>query len=230
MSDFDDKRERKITLSTLATDIENIWSETKASMRDVRENKKILSPMIKLFIGWTMLGCFIVLLPSFGEQVLNIAPKFVGPAIVLPAGFGMLIGTYVLEKKRIFSFASAINKGFLLVGAALIMFSIFKYYDGFFFSRLVNLALVILIGLGASIVYISAQTSLHLNSCDGNRGRVFGIVTMLLNIAISVPALIVGGIADLTSPFIAMLALALVIFAYGIRLAFENTPRTLSTA
>jgi len=227
MTEFDDKRERRISLTNLAVDVENIWNETKSSLREVRVNKRILSPMIKLFIGWMMLGCFIVLLPSFGESILKIAPRYVGPAIVLPAGFGMLIGTYILERKRVFSFASAINKGFLVVGAALIMFSVYKYYDGFFAARVISIVLAVLLGLGSSIVYISAQTSLHLNSKDHNRGRVFGIVTMLLNIAISIPALIVGGIADLTSPFIAMLALALIIFIYGIRLSFEDAPKTL---
>lgn len=222
MTNYDNKTEKKISISRIAKDIENIWYETKHALSVVSENKKIFSPMIKLTIGWGVFGSFIILMPSFGEQVLDISPKFIGLVIVAPAGLGMLIGAYILDKKKSFSISRAINKSFIMVGATLMLFALYDLYKWFFLSRLISVALVVILGLGCSIVYISAQTALHLNSNNGHRGKIFGISTMLINLAMSVPALIIGGLSDITSPLYAMIVVALFTSLYGLKLIFEK--------
>jgi MFS family permease len=102
------------------------------------------------------------------------------------------------------------------VGLALLLFSAFKYYHAFVLSRLIVTLLVIALGFGCSVIYISAQTFLHIKTEGHFRGRVFGIVAMLINLAMSIPALAVGGISDATSPFVAMVALSIFILSFGI--------------
>ncbi len=222
MRNYDQKEVKKITLTTLAKDIENIWSDTKGAIPIIFKRKKIFSPMMKLTAGWAMLGSFIILMPSFGENVLNIAPRFIGPAIIAPSGLGMLLGAWLLDRKKKFSIVRAMNKSFVVVAATLLLFSLYGFYETFFLSRLVSTLLVIGLGAGTSIVYISAQTALHLNSNKEDRGKVFGISTMFINLAMSVPAVLIGGVADATSPFYAMIMLSVILSLYGLRLMIEK--------
>lgn len=104
----------------------------------------------------------------------------------------------------------------------MVVFSLYRFYDQVFFAKGLLIILTIALGFFCSMVYISAQTLLHLNSSYEMRGRIFGISAMLINLAISIPALILGGIADITSPFFAMILLTFVTLIYGTSLAFEE--------
>lgn len=225
MTKFDNKDVKKITIYTLAKDIDHIWKDTKSALRLVVQKKKIFSPMMKLTYGWAMFGAFIILMPGFGESVLNIAPIYIGPAIIAPAGLGMLIGSFYLDRKKKFSISRAINKSFVMASAGLMLFTLYGFYENFFLSRLISIALVVMLGAGVSIVYISAQTALHINSDEKTRGRVFGISAMLINLAMSIPAIVVGGISDATSPFYAMLMLSVVTGLYALKLMIEKPMR-----
>jgi MFS family permease len=72
------------------------------------------------------------------------------------------------------------------------------------------------IGTGMAVIYIASQTMLHLNSDPKMRGRVFGISLMMTNLAMSLPALVVGGLADLTSPLVALAIVAIGLVAYSV--------------
>ena len=76
--------------------------------------------------------------------------------------------------------------------------------------------------MSVAFVYISSQTLLQLNSEGSKRGRVFGIAAMLINLAMGIPALFIGGIADLTSTVFTLVLLALVIIIYGASLFYEE--------
>jgi len=216
MTNYDLKETKPISLSTLAPDIESIWKSTKEGIAYSLKNRQIFRMMAKLTVGWVALGSFVVLLPGFGTSVLSLPAELVGPYVIAPAGIGMIIAAYILERRRKFNFDFSTNWPFLAVGLALLMFSGFKFYHTFIFSRLIVTLLVIALGFGCSIIYISAQTFLHIKTEGHFRGRVFGIVSMLINLAMSIPALAVGGISDATSPFVAMVALSIFILSFGI--------------
>ncbi len=222
MTNFDTKKVKKLILTEWAKEIEVIWGKTKEGIKYVKENRKIYDPMLKLACGWAMLGSFIVLMPSFGESILNISAKLIGPAIIAPAGLGMFLGAYVLDKRKNITFNKIINRSFFILGLFLIIFSSYLLYDELFISRAINIFAVIGLGLLCSFIYISAQTLLHLKSERKKRGRVFGISAMLINIAMALPALIVGGVSDVTSPLFAMALISFVIIVYGTALLFEE--------
>ena len=222
MTNYDKKEIKKMSLSSWAKDYESIWRETKLGIKKVRITKKIWQPMLKMSIGWMILGAFVVLLPAFSQSDLMISTRLIGLVVIVPAGLGMLIGALILDKRKIFDFNRAINKAFFLVGIALLLFSIYRLYSGLFVSRLLSTLLVIAIGIGSSIIYISAQTALQINAEEKWRGRVFGINSMMVNLAMSVPAFFIGGVADLTTPFIAFLLISFAVFVYGSSLLMEN--------
>lgn len=229
MSNYDKKEVRGLSLVTLASDIMTVWSETKAGVAYIYRDRKVFSPMIKFAIGWMILGAFIVLLPGFGETVLGIQASNVGWAIVGPAGAGMLIGAYFLQKRsNSLNKDMAVNIGYLVISLGLLALVLFPLYGQFFFAILIMVAATVLIGLGMAMIYIASQTLLHVNSDLHMRGRVFGVSSMLVNLAMAIPALLVGGLADLTTPLIAMgiVVLFLIVFSLYIYLEKPLSERT----
>ncbi len=68
-----------------------------------------------------------------------------------------------------------------------------------------------------ALVSSVAQTLLQENTTDATRGKVFGALNMMVNIAATLPILFAGVLADLTSVtrVIAVIGVLLVIFAVG---------------
>lgn len=218
-----DKSEHKSSIISFVKDFSTVWSETKEGIYYLIRNKSVYQPMIRLSLGWAMLGAFVVVLPGFAERDLNISTKLVGTLLIAPAGLGMLIAAYLLDKKKNYCKIRATEIGFLLCGFSLIFFTLFRVYGDFNFSLVIPVLLMIVLGASASIVYISSQTLLHLNSEEKIRGRVFGLSSMLISLAMSLPALFIGGLADLTSPFITLLALSILIVVYGVYLEISHS-------
>ena len=223
MSDYDQKEiSARLTLTNLAEKIISIWKLTKSGIKYIIGRRNIYSPMLKLSIGWAMLGAFIVVLPGFAENVINISTKLAGLILIVPAGIGMLIASYFLHKKSEISKTAVINSSFIICGITLFIFSLYSFFESLTFSLLIAIALMIILGFSAACIYISSQTLLHLNSDEKMRGRVFGIAAMLISLALSIPALVVGGIADLTSTVVTLLLVSLTIIFYGISLIFDE--------
>lgn len=229
MSNYDHKEIRKLSILTLAKDVSSVWADTKNGIRYIYTQINVRSPLIKFSLGWVVLGAFVVLLPAFGESVLKIAAANVGWSIIAPAGLGMLIGAYILQKKsQTLDKRQTVDLGFIIISLGLIALVVYPLYQPFFFARILMVLFTMVLGFGTSMVYISSQTMLHMNSDSQMRGRVFGITLMLANLAMSVPGLIIGGLADLSSPLIAMAILGILLFVYALQnFAGRNWPREL---
>jgi MFS family permease len=80
---------------------------------------------------------------------------------------------------------------------------------------LVVACLVLVLGFMNAIVSAAAQTILQENTTDETRGKVFGALNMMVNIAATLPILFAGLLADLTSvnAVITGLGVLLLIFA-----------------
>lgn len=221
---YDTRERKKITFESVAHGIDRVWQEIITSFKYLRGNKSILEPMLKLTIGWTVLGAFITLIPAYGESVLNINSKVIGPLIIAPAGLGMVFATLFLNKKnRRINFNKSINNGFLIASISLILFSAYYFYQNFSFSKVLIFIFLLSLGFGCSLIQISSQTLLHLNSDEENRGKIFGLSSMQLRLATALPALVIGGVSDLTSPLVTMTLLAITVFIYSMILVFEES-------
>lgn len=221
LSEFDNKVIKKISFEMLAVKIEHVWYKVKASLKYVTDNKLILDPMIKLTVGWTVLGAFITLLPAYSKEVLNIDPKLIGTVIILPAGLGMVLAVSFLNRMKRYKHEKIINAGFLISSIALLLFSFYHFYQSQSGSRFLMFFLVLIIGFGCSMIQVPAQTLLHLNSDEDKRGSVFGISSMQLRLATALPAIVIGGVSDLTSPLITMILVSVTLFIYAMILVFE---------
>lgn len=221
MSEYDTKQSKKLSLENLARGIDRVWEEVVFGFTYLKENKLILDPMIKLTIGWVVLGAFITLIPAYGDTVLKINPKYIGPIIIGPASLGMLYAIWFLGKRTSLNYNTIINKGFIIFSVGILLFSTYSFYHSLPFSFLIMILMLVLMGIGSSLVQVSSQTLLHLNSAEDQRGKVFGLSSMQLRLAITLPALVIGGVSDVTSPLVTMLLLATTVFIYSLILQFE---------
>ena len=221
MTKFDHKPTKKISLVNFADSLERAWKDVKSGFLYIRSEAKIFNPMIKLTVGWTILGAFITLLPAFGQDALHVNAKLIAPLVILPAGVGLLLSATLLSRKKHFTHQKEINKGFIIFAVPFLIFSLYPFYQHLAFAKLFAFVMVFIIGIGASMVQIPAQTLLHLHSDEEKRGRVFGISSMQLRLATTVPTIIVAAVSDLTSPLITMVLLAVFSLMYALMLVFE---------
>jgi MFS family permease len=223
MSNFDQKETaQKLSLYNLASSINSVWTQTKEGLSYIKNKANVRGPMIKLAIGWAMLGSFIVVLPGFAQHTVGISTKMTGVVLIAPAGIGMLIASYLLNKYKDWVKNKIISTGFVICGITLLALASFNLYSFLHFSILIAVALMVILGMSAAFVYISTQSLLHLNSDKKMSGRVFGISAMMINLALGLPALFIGGIADLTSPVFTLVILALIIMIYSAILLFDE--------
>lgn len=224
MSEYDTKEVHgHLTISNLAKNITSVWAETKDGLRYVLSAKNVLSPLLKLTVGWAMLGAFIIMVPGFAENVLDINSKLSGVILIAPAGIGMVIASYLLSKYKNWDKSQTITTGFTICGFALLALSFYNFYKFLNFAILIAILLMVVLGMAAALVYISSQTLLQLNSEGKMRGRVFGLAAMSINLALGLPALFVGGIADLTSTVFTLILLSLVIVIYAASLFYDES-------
>ena len=172
-----------------------------------------------------VLGSFIVLMPAFSEMVLGIKAANVGWAIIGPAGLGMLLGAVMLQKrvKADSDKELIVDTGYLITSLGLLMIAVFPLYQRFIFAWPLLVVMTMLMGAGTAMVYVTSQTQLHINSDEKMRGRVFGIAALAINLAMFLPTIFVGGIADLTTPLIAMAVVTTVLIIYSVYIYADKT-------
>ena len=77
-------------------------------------------------------------------------------------------------------------------------------------------ALAVLAGIAYGIVAISAQTQLQEDLPEEVRGRVFGVLNMLVSVASILPIIVFGYVADLFGTTAVILAIAVAVVVSGV--------------
>ena len=198
----------------------------------IRGNPKIGWSLTYLAIAASLVGVLGVIGPNFARDALGLAPKdFV--VIVLPLGFGIVMGILLLNNYgRHFRRRRIIEAGLVSLGILLMMLSAAGPI-----SRLLQraetatgltsladltslLAIVVLIALLAGVAYalvaIPSQTQLQEDIPEEARGRVFGVLNMLVSVASFLPIIIVGPVADLVGNTTVLFLVAVAVLTSGI--------------
>ena len=201
---------------SMTHDAEAAMGSTLGQLREgisfIRGHRSIGWSLTYLAMAASLVGVLGVLGPDFATDSLGLEPKdFV--VVVLPLGFGIVTGIlllnsfgHLLPRRRI------IEGGLVLLGVMLVLLSAAGPISRFLqraetvggFPRLADftslLAIVVLIALIAGMAYaavaIPAQTQLQEDLPEDVRGRVFGILNMLVSVASFLPILIVGPLSD----------------------------------
>jgi len=143
-----------------------------------------------------------VLGPGFATQVLGLSEKdFV--VVVLPIGVGLVMGILVLNLYgRHFSRRRGIEGGLVALGVTLLALSIAqRVTSSLTLGPVISLLSVVIVvafamGVAYAFVAVPAQVQLQEVLPPNIRGRVFGVLNMLVSIASFLPIILVGPVAD----------------------------------
>ena len=198
----------------------------------VRAHPIVRWALLYLGIAASIVGILGVLGPGFAEEVLGLTEKdFV--VVVLPLGVGVVTGALVVNRVQgMIARRRLIEIGLIVLGVCLVLLSIAAPIAEFVgrvdsaapgpdLSRFVSvLTVVVAIAFVAGIAYaavaIPAQTELQEEIPQAVRGRVFGILNMLVSVGSLLPIVIVGPISDTLGTMPVILFAATVILLVGI--------------
>ena len=187
-----------------------------------------------------MLG---VLGPGFAQDVLGLRPKdFV--VIVLPLGLGVVTGVVAANAlQTMVSRRRLIESGLLVLGVCLALISVAAPLAQFVrdvddavpgpdLSAYVSILTIVVVvafvaGIGYAAIAIPAQTELQAEIPQEVRGRVFGILNMLVSVGSFLPIIVVGPISDAigTMPVVLIASIAIVVVGTSSVLLRREPPR-----
>ena len=229
---------------SMTHDTEAAMGSTLAQLREgitfIRGHRSIGWSLTYLALAASLVGVLGVLGPRFATDSLGLEEKdFV--VVVLPLGFGVMTGILLLNsfghlapRRRI------IEGGLVLLGVMIVLLSIAAPIARFLqraetatgFASMADftslLGIVVLIALLAGVAYASvaipSQTQLQEDLPEDVRGRVFGILNMLVSVASFLPILIVGPLSDFVGTTTVLIAVGFIVALAGVLSILRRGP------
>jgi MFS family permease len=181
----------------------------------IRKNPSITWSLVYLGIAASLVGVLGVLGPDFAKSALGLEPKDFA-VVVLPLGFGIVMGILVLNSwGHLIPRRRIIEGGLVALGILVILIvsvgpvsrlllkaeevaGLVPLAD---FTSLISIVVFValLAGIAYAFVAIPAQTQLQEELPTDVRGRVFGVLNMLVSTASFLPIIIVGPLSDAIS-------------------------------
>ena len=207
----------------------------------IQANRSIAWSLLYLGITASLVGVLGVLGPDFAQTALGLRPKDIA-VIVLPLGAGIVMGILLLNAYgKFLPRRRVIEGGLIVLGVALALLSIAGPISQFLqrvdqagdlldLSAITSLlAIVVFIAFIAGIAYgavaIPSQTQLQEDLPEDVRGRVFGVLNMLVSVSSFLPIIIVGPISDLIGTATVMLVVAIAVIVAGVASIIKRGPR-----
>jgi MFS family permease len=205
----------------------------------IRGHHSIFWSLSYLGITASLIGVLGVLGPDFAFEALGLREQdFV--VVVLPLGFGLVIGVLTLNVYgRFLPRRRVIEGGLVGLACGLAILSVAGPISRFLqagaqgpladLGPVVSLlAIVVLLALLSGIFYafvaVPAQTQLQEELPGDVRGRVFGVLNMLVSIASFLPIIMVGPIADFIGTPAVILLCSILVGAFGVASIFFAHP------
>jgi MFS family permease len=209
-----------------------VFAQLREGMGYIRDNRTIAWSLAYLGISASLIGVVAVLGPSFARDTLGLGTKDL-IVVVLPLGIGIVMGVLLLNNYgKYIARRRAIELGLVLLGVLLVILTVagpvsriltgvgdnVSVVDLSMLTSLVSvvIAIAFLAGICYGIVAISAQVQLQEDIPAEGRGRVFGVLNMLISVASILPIIVVGQIADWVGTTPVILTVAAFVFASGI--------------
>ncbi|MEO8272803.1 MAG: MFS transporter [Chloroflexota bacterium] len=209
-----------------------VFGQLREGIGYIRDNRTIAWSLAYLGISASLIGVIAVLGPSFARDTLGLSSKDL-IVVVLPLGIGIVMGVLLLNNYgKYIARRRAIEIGLVALGVLLVLLTVAGPVSRILtgvgdnvgvvdLSMLTSLvAVVVAIGFLAGVCYgivaISAQVQLQEDIPAEGRGRVFGVLNMLISVASILPIIVVGQIADVVGTTAVILTVAAFVFISGI--------------
>lgn len=209
--------------------VQGTFSQLREGAAYIQANRAIGWSLVYLGIAASLVGVIGVLGPSFAKATLGLGTEDLY-LVVLPLGTGIVMGVLLLNSYgRFFPRRRAIELGLMALGVLLGILTIAGPTSRLLvgsaltgnLSAITSLIAVVIViaflaGIAYGIVAISSQTQLQEDLPEEVRGRVFGVLNMLVSVGSFLPIIIVGTISDLVGTTNVILAVAFGVLMSGV--------------
>ena len=219
-------------VSEAGQSVTGVFGQLREGIGIIRNNRRIAWSLGYLALSASLIGVVAVLGPSFARDTLGLSPKDL-IVVVLPLGLGIAMGVLLLNNYgKYIARRRAIELGLVLLGILLLILTVagpvsriltgvgenLQVVDLSSLTSLVAIvvAIAFLAGICYGIVAISAQVQLQEDIPAEGRGRVFGVLNMLVSVASILPIIVVGPIADLAGTTAVILSVAGLVLLSGL--------------
>ncbi len=222
---------------------ERAVGSTVAQLREgldfIRSNRSIGWSLLYLGITASLVGVLGVLGPDFAQSALGLDAKDFA-VVVLPLGFGIVTGILLLNAYgRYLPRRRVIEGGLIVLGVLLAALAtagpisrLLQRADGpggFDLSGMTSLLAVVVViaffaGIAYGLVAIPSQTQLQEDLPEDVRGRVFGVLNMLVSVASFLPIIVVGPISDLIGTTAVIVVVAIAVLLAGLASVLRRGP------
>lgn len=174
-------------------------------------------PIANLTIGQMIIGIIAVVAPGLAIVLFNQNLAQVSVKLIIPAALGMVVGAIAVGQFfKNFHKAKVINVGIVIAVISLVSIGFVDRLKNFPFYDWIVISIAFVLGLANALVSVSAQTLLQEHSTDEERGKIFGTLNMMMNLAASLPVLLAGVTADLISPASVMVIAGGLVALFGL--------------
>ena len=211
--------------------VTGVFGQLREGVAYIAENRQIAWSLAYLGIAASLIGVVAVLGPKFARDTIGLTAKDL-IVVVLPLGIGIVFGVLLLNNYgKYVPRRRAIEVGLAALGVLLVILTVagpvsriltgvggkVPLVDLSALTSLVavTVAIAFVAGIAYGIVAISAQVQLQEDIPAEVRGRVFGVLNMLISVASILPIIIVGPIADLVGTTAVILTVAALVFISG---------------
>lgn len=201
-------------IPTSAHRTSNYFHDFQQALLYIRHHALVYLLLQHLTIITGLFTAILVLAPPFARDVLNMVVEDVTMLIMLPVAVGISFVVPLIKKlTKMFGFVPLIQTGFLLSSILLVSFSLVQIFPN---QLLFFLFLVFFLGMTNILVVVPSMTLLQQVTAPTMRGRIFGIMNMLLNITSSFPVVLVGLLVDSLGVVLVACLLGVAMLAYGL--------------
>ncbi|WP_259722115.1 MFS transporter [Synechococcus sp. CS-1328] len=167
-----------------------VWQEIGDGLQVLRARPSVRTAMVHLVLLYSLLAALYVLAISLASGVEGLGPTRFGVLLAM-SGVGLAVGALAMAQ-----LGHGINRR-VLASAGLGTIAWCLVLLGQLRGSLVfTLLLCGLLGVGAALLAIPAQTTIQEDTPEAQRGKVFGLQNNLINIALSLPLVLAGTVVS----------------------------------
>ena len=220
----------------------NIGNEIKTAISIMAKTKVIYRALILLTLAQVIILVLATIGPGYAEHILririeNFSVLFVTPAIVGIATGAIIIGSFLsnISKEKLTRIGLVIEGISILLlpyGSRLSSREIVQTLNFYLphFLRITSMhvlyVLAFILGFGAALIFIPANTILQEETSDEFRGKVYGALSTLVGLFSVLPIILAGSLADLIGVRGVLTIIGVVVlFIAGYRIFFVKENR-----
>jgi predicted MFS family arabinose efflux permease len=168
----------------------SVWQEIGEGIQVLRERASVRAAVLQLVLLYSLLAALYVLAISLAASIRDLGPTGFGTLLAM-SGVGLAIGALaVAQLGERFHRRLLATTGLGTIAWCLVLLGQLRG------NLPLTLLLCTLLGVGAALLAIPAQTTIQEDTPEDQRGKVFGLQNNLINIALSLPLVLAGTVVS----------------------------------